>query len=330
MFKAQILKIKANQYTYFIVKLIFLLCFIFILDYSIGKILKYLYFKQESGLLYRSTYSFDKTNEDILIFGSSRANHHYHPIVFQNKFNKSYYNVGRDGNFLLYNYAVLKSTLNRYSPNIIILDFNKGEFNSNQNSYDRLSSLLPYYQDHPEIQSIVNKKSKFEKFKLFSKIYPYNSLLFTILVGNMDFNKERKSDLNGYVPLYKRWNKHIENRIMNQSNNIDTVMINAYKSFIIDCKNAGVMLYIVCSPYFEIATQKDESLEIGKEIANKNGILFFDFSNDSIFMNNQNLFADIVHLNDSGAILFSNILINKIRKTPKTKSIFKIKENKIN
>lgn len=312
MFKAQILKIQANPYIYFLIKLIILFCFLFVIDFSIGKALKYFYFKQESGLLYRTTYSFDKTNESILIFGSSRANHHYHPTIFQDKLKMSYYNVGRDGNFLLYNYAILKSTLKRYTPKMIILDFNKGEFNSSQDSYDRLSSLLPYYEDHPEIRTIVDKRSQFEKYKLFSKIYPYNSLLFTIFAGNMKFNKERKSDLKGYVPLDKKWNKQIENRKISAKNKLDSIMINAYTSFITDCNTAGVKLYIVCSPYFEIAIEKDESITIAKEIAYKKNIPFYDFSNDSTFLNKPRFFADIAHLNDSGAKVFSTKLIEQI------------------
>ena len=35
----------------------------------------------------------------------------------------SFYNAGRDGNFMFYHLAVLKGVLNRYSPKIVILDF---------------------------------------------------------------------------------------------------------------------------------------------------------------------------------------------------------------
>ena len=43
-------------------------------DFLIGKTLKYFYFKASSGLFQRTTYSIEKTEADILIFGSSRAN----------------------------------------------------------------------------------------------------------------------------------------------------------------------------------------------------------------------------------------------------------------
>ena len=103
----------------------------------------------------------------------------------------SFYNAGRDGNFMFYHLAVLKGVLNRYSPKIVILDFVAEEFAQNQYSYDRLSSLLPYYKSHPEMRSIINLKSKYEKIKLLSQIYPYNSLMLTIAVGNSGVNKRK-------------------------------------------------------------------------------------------------------------------------------------------
>jgi hypothetical protein len=39
---------------------------------------------------------------------------------------------------------------------------------------------------------------------------------------------------------------------------------------------------------------------------------FFDLSNDSLFLHSPELFADISHLNDEGAKVFSGILTDKI------------------
>ena len=83
MIKSSISRIKKNPYKFFLLKLVVLFVIIFIFDYSVGNILRYFYFKQESGMPYRTTYSIEKTTADILIFGSSRANHHYHPDVFE-------------------------------------------------------------------------------------------------------------------------------------------------------------------------------------------------------------------------------------------------------
>lgn len=312
MFKSLIYKIKKNPYKFFLLKFVVLFAIIFALDYSIGNTLGYFYFKQIMGVQYRTTYSIEKTKADILIFGSSRANHHYHPIVFEKRLNQSCYNAGRDGNFIFYHYAVLKGVLARYSPKIVILDFVRGEFIRYPDSYDKLSSLLPYYKTHPEMRSIIELKSTYEKIKLLSSIYPYNSSVVAIAVGNTKINMQKKSDINGYMPIKKVWDGLISIDSNYSKNELDHTKIDLYESFIQDCKNSKVKVFIICSPYPVKSNHADYSIILGKEIAKKYNVTFLDYSNDSIFINNPKLFADIGHLNDDGAHLFSNRLIDTI------------------
>jgi hypothetical protein len=210
---------------------------------------------------------------------------------------------------------VLKGVLKRYSPKVVILDFIDGEFRQYQDSYDRLSSLLPYYNRHPEMRSIIDLKSKYEKIKMLSYIYPYNSSLFTIAVGNAEFNKKRSGDIKGFIPLTETWNAAIQIDSSSYKYEIDSVKVKAFESFIQDCIQSKVKLYIVCSPYYIKSTHTDYSIVLGREIAQRNNIMFFDYSKDSVFINNSKLFADIGHLNEAGARVFSNMLIDKISKT---------------
>jgi hypothetical protein len=315
MTKFSIYKIKKNPYRYFLFKLAIFFVLVFVIDFSIGNILRYFYFKQESGLQFRTSYSIEKTTADVLIFGSSRANHHYDPNVFEKRFNLTYYNVGRDGNYMLYHTAVLKGVLKRYSPKIVILDLNGREFQKKDNGFDYLSSLLPYYKAHPEMRSIIELKSRFEKVKMLSFIYPYNSSMFTIAVGNTEFNKKRRGDIQGYVPLTKVWNGTIQIDSSWTNYEIDSIKVKAYETFIKNCIQSKVELYIVCSPYYIKFNHSDISVKLGQEIAKRNSIEFFDYSNDTTFTNNSKLFADKAHLNETGAKVFSNLLINSIGKT---------------
>ncbi len=306
---------------YFILKLLVLVAIIIALDFFVGNILGYLYFNQESGEQYRTTYSIEKTTADILVFGSSRAKHHYHSDAFGDHSNLSFYNTGRAGNFIFYYYAILKGVTERYTPKIIILDLICDEFSTNQNSYDRISSLLPYYRKHPEIRPIVELKGPSEKFKLLSYIYPYNSSVLKIIAGNLEFNKERSKDVNGYVAFtrtsegYAAFAKAGNEFIQMQDSvtyNIDSTKVKIYESFIQECISSKIRLYIVCSPYFNKSGPKDHSLILSERIARRNNVKFFDYSEDPFFVNNHELFADQDHLNDSGAMVFSDRLIHEI------------------
>ena len=283
-----------------------------ILDFGLGFILKQLYFGQTSGFQYRTTYSLEKTKAELLIFGSSRANHHYHPEKFEKKLNLTYYNTGRDGTSILYDYAILQGVLERYTPKIIILDFNISQFEKSQETYDRLSFLLPYYKTHKEIRHIVDLKGPNEKFKMISNIYPYNSSIFRIIAGNSEFNKKRSRDTNGYVALTKIMTLHKPPAIETLNYTIDSLKITIYESFIMDCINSKIKLYILCSPSSFKIDFIDQSIKIGSEIAEKFNIPFIDFSNTPIFFNNCSLFADMYHLNDEGAKVYSDIVIDSL------------------
>ena len=299
------------------VKLSVLIVALLVLDFIIGSLLNLFYFKQKSGTLYRTTYSLEKTTADFIIFGSSTANHNYYPQLFQKRFNMSCYNTGRDGISGFYQYAVLKAILKRYSPKIVIYDFEYHEFRNEKNDYDRLSALLPYYKKHPEIRSVVDLKSPYEKLKLTSKIYPFNSMLFTIAIGNAELNKKRRGDISGYVPLTNVWHEPMRDGNTFKNYDIDSNKVSIYRSFIKDCINAKIKLYIVCSPLFIKPDYVNSSAVLGKKIADENNIEFFDFSKDSTFLNNHEFFADISHLNYNGALVFSNKIIDSILRSAK-------------
>ena len=301
-----------NPYQYFFLKLGILFVFVFVFDFFIGNVLGYYYFKNQRGADYRTTYAIDSTKADLLILGSSRASHHYEPDVFKKRLNLTCYNAGRDGNFIFYHYAILQAVLKRYSPKMIILDFSAGDFAKNQDAYDRLSSLLPYYKNHPEMRSVIELRSPFEKLKLLSKIYPYNSSILAIVSQNIILPPEKKEDINGYIPLSGVWLDSIKNDNAPTEYETDSNIIKVYQSFIRDCINSKVKLYIICSPYYRKSTHTDYSVRLAQEIAEKYDVKLFDYLQDSTFINNSKLFDDPAHLNNEGAELFSTKVADTI------------------
>lgn len=307
------MKVIKNQFLKFTLNILILLLLIGIFDQVIGRILKQYYFKQESGLYYRTTYAIDSTTADIVVFGSSRANHHYVPEVFGDSLKMSFYNCGREGNFLLYNYAVFKAIVSRYTPKIVIFDINPDELYYDREGYDRLSSLLPYYKKHPEIRSIVGLKSPFEKFKFISKIYPYNSSMLTIAIGNTDLNKERKNDQKGYVPLAG----YIPDTVLYKINPfgqavLDTNKVNAVSYIIQYCKSNKIRLIFIQSPMFA-KVSNTSSIEYFDKMTRETRTSFWNFLNDAEFLDKPNFFQDQYHLNNAGAIYFSKLLVKKIK-----------------
>jgi hypothetical protein len=304
-----------SDFSFIMIKKIFIniaivIAVVFVLDFVIGTTLQYFYFKETSGLHFRTTYSMDTTQADILVFGSSRANHHYVPEVFEDSLKMSFYNTGRDGNGIFYQTALLSAILRRHTPKLILLE-NYGDFEKNDNSYDRLSSLLPYYKTHEEIRNIIELKSPFEKIKLISKLYPFNSQILTIVIGNLEINKQRRYDNKGYVALNNEWQSEIDSINNYTIPELDSIKLKSFRRFIELAKNSGTKVFVISSPIFLKFNRKND-IDLCKAICSIEKIPFWDFSRDTLFLNNKHLFHDVRHLNNTGAIIFSSLVVRKI------------------
>jgi hypothetical protein len=306
--------LKGHYYKRFLVNLLVFLGLLFAFDKALGFILHQLYFKQVAGECCRATYSIDSTNADILIFGSSRASHHYVPEVLEENLHMSTYNTGRDGNYLLYNYAVIKAATERYSPKMIILDVIPIALFYRKDDYNRLSTLLPYYDSHPEIRNIVDRRSKYERYKLYSSLYPYNSLSLSVLVGNLEISKKLYVSDKGYLPFYGKMKpisrstvKMKDNPEELYSDSIDTFKIAALKDIAEICLKKHIPLVFIFSPIY---TKLNNELANSKlnTILNTYNVKYLDYSEDKTFVNHPRYFQDESHMNDDGARIFSKKL----------------------
>ena len=115
------------------------------------------------------------------------------------------------------------------------------------------------------------------------------------------------------------WNFPLEIDKELQYYKIDNTIVNLYENFIKECLRLNIKLYIVSSPYFNIKHSKDNSILIAERIAKKYNVKYFDHSNDTTFCNHNNLFADKEHLNISGSRIFSNVIIDQINNSCKSK-----------
>jgi hypothetical protein len=297
----------------FVLNIILVGVFVFFFDFALGSIMRYFYFKEKSGLHFRTTYSMEQTEADIIVLGSSRANHHYVPEVFEDTLKLSFYNTGRDGNGILYNYAILNSILKRYIPKIIIFEIAPDELYFSQSTYDRLSSLLPYYKTHDEIRSIVQLKSPYEKIKLFSSVYPFKSSFITIIIGNLKMNKQRKLDREGYIPLQNIIRNTTLKNMPLATGTMDLNILDALQDIIYLCNKNNIKLFMIYSPIYAIM-HKSETIDLIERLAITNNFAFINYVNSSLFLNNPSYFQDISHLNASGSLIFSQIVAELISK----------------
>lgn len=302
---------KNNSYVLFFLRLGVFISTLFVLDELTGMLVRHFYFTQHSGTMYRTTFSMESATPDIIIFGTSRATHHYKPEVFERDLGMTCYNAGKDGTQILYHYAVLQSVLKRYTPKIIILDISIKEILKTDEKYDWLSSLLPYYKRHPEIRRVVDLKSYFEKYKLFSASYPFNSEILTIARSNGITGNEKEEK--GYLPLEKEWSGPLTSDSPHEPYKIDSVKLQYFEKFIEDCKKANTRLYVMLSPVYIRYDQTPVSLLAIRKICQDHNIPFYDYSKSTEFLTNPSLFQNRSHMNDKGATIYSEKVAKEIK-----------------
>lgn len=304
-----------NQFWKFITRLSIFIVIIYIADYAIGSQLEKYYYLQKQGTEYHTTFAMDSVNADLLIFGSSRACHHYDPAVLSPALNESFYNVGRDWQSIFYDYSLLSAISKRYFPKTIILDITIDELQKDQGSYDRMSSLLPYVSRDENIRELVKARGPFEKVKLLSRIYPYNSLLIPILAGNIPRKMQQSVDVLGFLPLEE--NKQfslLEYLPVPDELLLDELKLTCLEKFIQLAKSHNCSLTLITSPYLTDRPTQARSLSMIDSLCNKMGIHYMNFSYFNGLSNNKSLFKDQGHLNANGARLFSRLVADSLVK----------------
>lgn len=299
----------------FIIKLVLFAAVVVVMDRAAGFLLEKYYFSQKGGYDYLTTEAMEKTTADIIAFGSSRAVNIFDTRLVTERTGMSSYNAGRYGEPVFYHFAVLKAVLKRHKPKLVLLSFDAGNFNTNEESHDRIAALLPYYASHPEIRDMVELKSPYEKLKLWSASYPYNSLVLPIVTGNRPGSKLKFANYKGFIPIKKTISGPLKKYDYTIPEPLSDDKINAYTNFIKTCQAANIPVVIICPPYMIDAKGVDQSVIKGKAIAKQLGVLFLDYTGDSSFTTQRQLFADFRHLNETGVGIFTNKLLDNLQQS---------------
>ena len=95
----------------------------FVIDRTVGLILKQLYSQSNATDEYKIGYANAETTDDLLFMGSSRCLHHYNPLIFEKELGVSCYNAADWGiKNIFFHYGTLGNILSRYTPKEIVFE----------------------------------------------------------------------------------------------------------------------------------------------------------------------------------------------------------------
>lgn len=287
----------------------------FLLDWGLGAVLKHFYFTKKSGADYRTNNVINKTKVDVLIFGSSKAVYHYDTKIIGDSLHLTVYNAGRDLSYIYYHYALLEAALKRYSPKLIVLDTRANEFQEFKygEDRDRINVLLPYYDSHPELHQVCLLRGPFERYKLLSRMYPYNSLILNELVELLPIARYKKDDSqDGYIAKYGQLKGGLQAYTVNDA--VDSTAALYYKKFVELCKAKKVPLVVTYSPiYQDIHADANRNVQYVLQVCKDNNVPVLNYLRDTTFAGKPQYFYDALHLNKQGSVVYSSIIGGKLR-----------------
>ena len=297
----------------FVIRLSFFFFILFILDRGVGEAMKYLHDNPKGGLVGHRNYILYHSNADVLIFGSSRALHHYNPQIISDSLSLSCVNCGVEGMGIPMFYGWWKIIKKRYKPKMIVYEITpKYDIYSGEDNHKYLRDLKECY-DESGISEIFDQIDKKEGYKMMSYMYRYNSIFLQIMG---DYIRPMISvGENGFTPIKGEFDPMQtqlakENNI-NISSDIDSIKIAFFESFIKDVKYEGVELLFVLSPVWYNQTLGD--IDWLSEICKKNEIPLYDFSSNMKYIHKNVYFKDGVHLNSKGADEFTRDFVKVIK-----------------
>ncbi len=247
---------------------------------------------------------------DVLILGSSRANHSFDCRIMKDSLKMSCYNAGRDGQNIIYDAIVFFSYVERHVPKILILDIASAMMDNSW--FDNLHEMNCYYGLSNPLDSIIEENATWtDRLKLKSNLYRYNNTWQWLLNAYM---AESKEDLDGYRPMpvnatnpFKASFKQNDTFVADKK---CVVYLDRIKDF---CKIKNVRFILTYSPSL-VVSRKGGIEEWVDCYAKGNNLEYYDYGNDSFFYEKPEWFYDMTHLNAIGATEFTKRFVNTIKK----------------
>lgn len=293
---------------------IFLLL-VFISDRVIGYSLHLMSVNSHGGYIGHQNYILNESIDDILIFGSSRAIHHYNAQLMQDSLGVTAYNCGQDGEGIIMFYGWWQVIKDRHHPKVIIYEL-MPEYDIYQGDNTKHLGWLKGIYDNPSVREEFDEIDSKEKYKMMSYLYRYNSRFHQIL---LDYFHPIHTMNKGFLPVYRDLDS-LQVRVVDKSKGeaksemlrVDSLKIHYFERLFESLGDTKIVFF--CSPtWYSKVNKTNESLDCFLKILSEHNCDFYDYSHDSCFVHQDSLFYDGGHMNYRGADLYTNRVIKILR-----------------
>ncbi len=264
----------------------------------------------EIGGTGRNNYICDIVSDDIIIFGSSRAENHYNAQMMMDSLGISCYNCGESGCGITLNYGRLLLLLERHTPKLIIYELTPDyDFLKGQNDIHKGLTLLKKYRNKDGINSLFQDFDKTEPYKLLCGLYRHNSSFLQNSITYF-FHLSYSSGIRGFRPIDQQLDtmkikKDYLPYDSKEGYDYDSMKLKYLKKFL--AKTKDIKTILVVSPMWY--GQDDAVLDSIKPLCNQEDIILLNYANSPKYNHNNQFFVNGTHLNAKGADEFTRDLI---------------------
>ncbi len=295
----------------FIIKIGLFFVLLIALDRGIGYVLQYMTDNARGGYLGHQNYILKDSKDDVLIFGSSRAIHHYNAPMIQDSLNVSCYNCGQDGEGIIMYYGWWQLIKQNNTPKVIVYEvFPAYDYVIGDNT--KHLGWLKLLYENKSIQQEFEEIEPKEKYKMLSLMYRYNSRFHQIL---LDYIHPVHSINRGYLPVYRELDTlqiksdEAKESEVSKEIEIDSLKMDYFDRILTRLDNTQIVFFI--SPTWYGKNVQD--LTSLKNLAMRHNCGFYDFTADSSFVHHNDYFYDGYHLNSKGADKYTQKVIEVLR-----------------
>ncbi|MBK0370723.1 hypothetical protein [Flavobacterium agrisoli] len=236
-----------------------------------------------------------KEQYDVVMLGSSRANNHFVPSLFEEKGLKTF-NYGMSGGHLFEADLMLKLMLERkYQIKTVLLEADLN-LSNDQRAEGIASKFLPYLHSSKVIQQQFQNEADYN-YLYYIPFYRY--IEYDAQIGFREVYKKIKEEKTnqfnnqGYYPLGVKPNASMKNNI----SKLKPLQNHYYESIKRLCNQHNIRLITVMTPMC--------ANTIGMEYFEKVQKLYPEIYNYENAVTDDNYFSSCGHLNDAGAKLFT-------------------------
>lgn len=254
-------------------------------------------------------YLADEADTDVILLGTSRCNFHYVPSILSDSIDMSVYNGGVDGSDCIYShYFLLNQILTHHTPKIIGLEVSTNDYEVSPEPFKKTSYFAPYFGRSERADSVYRDAGTYWAYRL-CHLYRYNAKAVSNLAGLL-VNRQQGEDA-GYNPLPQPGSVPSDLIKADTPESVDELKLQYVRRFITLCKDRNITLVFMVSPsYTEAGTGLYGPL---KQLAEENGIPFFDYHTKGLFYNHPEYFRDNGHMWDKGARLYTSIFAHDLK-----------------